>query len=273
MKSIKNYIKELKTKKYHITIYSNDPKEPTRNINFSKKNLIIYIGIFSVIVILISLFFSSLYPIKNFFKVRTNNEKLVEIESKIKRISSEMLVLQEYNNILKYALGDTISKNSITSNSVDSILNSISDIEMTTTNKQSNNNTLNDDNSLDIPFSLPISNFLVSQEFDDEENHFGVDFAGKTGDPIFAPADGVVVFSNYTTDYGNTMILVHGNKFLTKYKHNLCNLKSVGSYVHRGEIIALLGNTGKLSSSPHLHFEIWKNGVPKNPFKYLLIRN
>ncbi|HQJ76485.1 MAG TPA: M23 family metallopeptidase, partial [Bacteroidota bacterium] len=128
-------------------------------------------------------------------------------------------------------------------------------------------------NSLDIPFSLPISNFLVSQEFDDEENHFGVDFAGKTGDPIFAPADGVVVFSNYTTDYGNTMILVHGNKFLTKYKHNLCNLKSVGSYVHRGEIIALLGNTGKLSSSPHLHFEIWKNGVPKNPFKYLLIRN
>lgn len=273
MKSFKYYIKELKTKKYHITIYSNNPKEPTRNINFSKKNLIIYIGLFSVIVILISLFISSILPIKNLFKVRTNNEKLIEIESRIKKISSEMLVLQEYNNILKYALGDTTSKNYVNGNSIDSILNTISDIEINTISKQNIKGNLSDDNSLDIPFSLPISNFLVSQEYDDEENHFGVDFAGKTGDPIFAPADGVVVFSNYTTDYGNTMILVHGNKFLTKYKHNLCNLKSVGSYVHRGEIIAMLGNTGKLSTSPHLHFEIWKNGVPKNPFKYLLIRN
>lgn len=272
MNSIKKFLIELKKKRYHISIYSNDPNEPTRNINLSKKTIFLYSIIFILVFLIFLFLFGSIIPLKFLFKTKSNNEKLVEIESKIKRISAEMLVLQEYNNTLKYVLGDTTQKQNISKKSIDSIINLYSDFELKNGNANSLKTNLNDDISLDIPFSLPTSNYIISQEFDDEENHFGIDFAGKTGDPIYAAADGIVVFSNYTIDYGNTLILVHGNKFLSKYKHNLCNLKPVGSYVHRGEVIALLGNTGRLSSSPHLHFEIWKNGIPKNPLKYLLLK-
>ena len=271
MESIKKHIKEIRTKKYYLSFYSNSPNESTININFSKKTLLIYSSLLIGVIILLMVALI-IFPIGNMIRKVPDASKLKEIDTKIKKISSEILVIQEYNNQLKYALGDTAAGHAANYKSLDSLLNTLNVTEIKNTALEKNTLIL-DDNAIDIPFSMPVSNFIVSQEFDDEENHFGVDFAGKTGDPIYATADGVVVFSNYTVDFGNTMILVHGNKFLTKYKHNLSNLKSVGSYVHRGEIIAMLGNTGRLSSSPHLHFEIWKSGVAKNPFKYLITRH
>jgi murein DD-endopeptidase MepM/ murein hydrolase activator NlpD len=273
MELLKKYITEIRTKKYHLSIFSNDPNEPTKNINFSKKSLIFYSALFVVLIIILMVSLFYIIPLGNMTKKAPDIAKLKEIELKVKKISSEVLILQEYNNQLKFALGDTSVGHAANYRTLDSLLNSLGPVETKNSPNSKAELTLSDDNSLDIPFSLPVSNVVVSQEFDDEENHLGVDFAGKTGDPVYATADGVVVFSNYTVDYGNTMILVHGNKFLTKYKHNLSNLKSVGNYVHRGEMIAMLGNTGRLSTSPHLHFEIWKNGVAKNPFKYLITRN
>lgn len=218
-------------------------------------------------------FFVSIFPLGNMIRKTPDSAKLKEIEAKIKKLGSEIVVIQEYNNQLKYALGDTSAGHAVNYRSLDSLLNSISSTEVKNLKTDGSESSLTEDNAIDVPFSLPVSNFIVSQEFDDEENHLGVDFAGKTGDPVYAAADGVVIFSNYTVDYGNTMIIVHGNKFFTKYKHNMSNLKPVGSYVHRGEMVAMLGNTGRLSTSPHLHFEIWKNGIAKNPFKYLITRH
>jgi murein DD-endopeptidase MepM/ murein hydrolase activator NlpD len=223
-----------------------------------------------IVLLLVSLFY--IIPYGNMLRKAPDAARLKEIDSKIKKINSEIMLIQEYNNQLKYALGDTSAGHAANYKSLDSLLNSINITETKNPISAKYTEPMIEDKAIDIPFSLPVSNLIVSQEFDDGENHFGVDFAGKTGDPVYATADGVVVFSNYSVDYGNTIIIVHGNKFLTKYKHNLSNLKSVGSYVHRGEMIAMLGNTGRLSTSPHLHFEIWKNGVAKNPFKYLITR-
>jgi murein DD-endopeptidase MepM/ murein hydrolase activator NlpD len=273
MESLKNILKEIRTKKYHLTLYTNDPNEPTKNINISKKTLLIYLAFFTGLVMIVLFFIFSMIPLGRMIKSSPDESKLKEIETKIKRVGSEIVVLQEYNNQLRYALGDTSVGHAANYQSMDSLLNSLGSGTEVNDERQNRVSVSHEVSSLDVIFSMPVSNYILSQEFDDGENHFGVDFAGKTGDPVFASADGVVVFSNYTIDYGNTLILVHGNKFLTKYKHNLANLKSVGSYVTRGEMIAMLGNTGRLSSSPHLHFEIWKNGVAKNPIKYLINRN
>jgi murein DD-endopeptidase MepM/ murein hydrolase activator NlpD len=121
-----------------------------------------------------------------------------------------------------------------------------------------------------FPLVTPVRGFLT-QGFDPSRNHFGIDIAAQRGTPIYAAGDGVVVFSGWTYDDGNMVILAHGGGYLTVYKHNQSLLKSTLNGVKRGEAIALLGSSGETSRGPHLHFEVWKNGVPQDPNGYLLV--
>jgi murein DD-endopeptidase MepM/ murein hydrolase activator NlpD len=79
-----------------------------------------------------------------------------------------------------------------------------------------------------------------------------------------------VLFSGWTYDDGNVIILSHGGGVITVYKHNSSLLKSVGSMTKRGDVIALVGNTGRTSKGPHVHFEALKDGVPHDPLQFLL---
>ena len=120
-----------------------------------------------------------------------------------------------------------------------------------------------------FPLLRPTEGF-VTQGFDPPRRHFGMDFAAKRGTPVYAPADGHVVFAGWTYDDGNLLILSHGGGYLTVYKHNQSLLKNTQAMVKRGEPIALLGTSGKTSLGPHLHFEVWKDGVPRDPNEFLL---
>ena len=120
-----------------------------------------------------------------------------------------------------------------------------------------------------FPAVMPTEGY-VTRGFEPEQRHFGLDIAGKMGTPVNAAADGNVVFSGWTADEGFVVIMSHSNGFLTFYKHNQTILKEANLFVKRGEPIALLGNSGRMTSGPHLHFEIWKNGTPVNPSAYLL---
>lgn len=123
-----------------------------------------------------------------------------------------------------------------------------------------------------IPTKLPVEGFL-STDFRKDDWHFpdhlGIDIATSRGTIISAAADGVVLFTKWTEDLGNLIIVSHLNGFLTFYGHNQVLLVRERSFVKKGQAIALLGNSGR-SSAPHLHFEIWKDGVPVDPKEYLL---
>jgi len=100
--------------------------------------------------------------------------------------------------------------------------------------------------------------------------HTGVDIAGSAGLPNYAVRDGVVVKSQcgWNGGYGCYIILDHGSGVQTLYGHNSKLLVSVGEYVAQGQVIALLGSTGR-STGPHLHFEIRLNGRRTNPLKFI----
>ncbi len=124
-----------------------------------------------------------------------------------------------------------------------------------------------------IPTLLPVEGF-VTNEFSRNNlhpfnAHAGIDIAAKRGTVVSASGDGQVVFANWTIDYGNLVIIYHGNDIFTYYGHNDRLLVSEKSFVKKGEPISLLGSSGK-SSGPHLHFEIWTGGVPVDPKKYLM---
>jgi murein DD-endopeptidase MepM/ murein hydrolase activator NlpD len=98
--------------------------------------------------------------------------------------------------------------------------------------------------------------------------HEGIDFSGREGDHILAVAAGIVTFSGRKTGYGNLVEITHGNGLKTRYAHNQANLVEVGDVAEKGQVVALLGSTGR-STGPHVHFEVLRNGKHVNPVKYL----
>ncbi len=98
--------------------------------------------------------------------------------------------------------------------------------------------------------------------------HNGVDFAGKLGSDIIAVASGVVVESGERSGYGGFVEINHGGGFKTRYAHNKKNLVKIGDVVKKGQIIALMGSTGR-STGPHVHFEVYKYGRPVDPATYI----
>ena len=98
--------------------------------------------------------------------------------------------------------------------------------------------------------------------------HAGMDFADRVGSPVVAAADGVISFSGGRMVYGNTVEITHKNGFMTRYAHLSRAIAKEDSRVQAGDLIALLGNTGR-STGPHLHFEIHRNKTALNPFPFI----
>ena len=101
--------------------------------------------------------------------------------------------------------------------------------------------------------------------------HKGVDFAGKYGNDVVAVGDGVVSWSGDRYGYGNLVEIKHGNGYVTRYAHNQENLVAVGDQVRHGQTIALMGSTGRYTC-PHVHFEVWHNGLAVDPANYIQSR-
>ena len=98
--------------------------------------------------------------------------------------------------------------------------------------------------------------------------HEGIDFAGREGSNIVAVASGVVSWSGERSGYGKMVEVAHGDGVITRYAHNQENRVKVGDMVRRGDVVALMGNSGR-STGPHVHFEVHKNGRPVDPASYL----
>ncbi len=99
--------------------------------------------------------------------------------------------------------------------------------------------------------------------------HKGLDIAAPFGTTVVAPADGTVVFASTEGGYGNVLVIDHGYGIKTRYGHLSQILVKAGQKIHRGDKVALTGNTGR-STGPHLHYEVRVNGIPENPRKFIL---
>ena len=118
---------------------------------------------------------------------------------------------------------------------------------------------------------MPPVKGIVTEQFNPEEKHFGIDLVANENAIIKSIADGFVIFSEYSTQTGYVIGIMHGNNLISFYKHNSRVYKKVGSYVFSGEAIAVIGNSGENSTGPHLHFELWDNGVPRDPHDYMIL--
>lgn len=130
-----------------------------------------------------------------------------------------------------------------------------------------------------IPMSKPVDGWFASgygyriSPFTGKRTmHKGIDIAAPVGTPIYAPADGVVIFSGPKAGFGKFIMIAHGHGIVTRYGHNAQLMVSPGDKITRGSQIATVGMTGR-TTGPHLHYEVWVNGRAINPNKFILSPN
>lgn len=117
-------------------------------------------------------------------------------------------------------------------------------------------------------YFAPISG-VITNKFDANNGHFGIDIVSKRNEAIKTIDNGMVVFAEWTLNTGYVIMIQHSSNIISVYKHNSSLLKKIGDYVKAGDLIAIIGNTGEQSSGPHLHFELWVDGSAVNPTDYI----
>lgn len=120
-----------------------------------------------------------------------------------------------------------------------------------------------------VHFFAPIKG-LITNSFNATENHFGTDIVAAPNEVVKATLAGTVIMASWTVETGYIIQIQHENNLISVYKHNAELLKKVGNVVKAGDAIAIIGNSGELTTGPHLHFELWYNGTPINPENYIV---
>ena len=111
---------------------------------------------------------------------------------------------------------------------------------------------------------------IITAGYETEENHLAIDIAAQQGEAIKSVAMGTLIFTDWTPDTGYVVVIQHQRGMISVYKHALTVYKKMGEVVKKGEVIAAVGNTGELTTGPHLHFELWIDGTPVDPQQYIV---
>ena len=273
---------EKKNKFFRFAIINDNSLEEVFNIKFSRARLL---WLTAAILLAISVIFVLLLgytPLRNLIpgksKTHVQNELIVMIQ-KADSLEKSLGNYSLYTKNLKKVLSDSVSLDSVqdlfregfTVKEFDfkpSVEDSILRAEVEAEESISLNSNLKE-KKLNSFFIRPVDG-LITEGFNKKIGHFGVDIVSKKGAFISSIDDGMVLFSSWTHEFGYVLVVKHQNSFISFYNHNSEVFKSKGDYVKSGETIAIIGNSGKYSTGPHLHFELWKGSSPVNPVNYIL---
>lgn len=245
----------MKPNKYTVLLI---PDNESEGKSFSFRRSWLLLIIFAAISIFTIILFAGYFLIPKsieYQKIKEDYNTLAAERLKVMELSHDLQRLQQMDELLRKNLGSDDDLDSISG--VSSINNRSSEYS---TNQISN-----------IPTKAPIDGYITQRMIIRphiwKSNHYGIDISVKEGDPVVASASGVVIFSGWSTDLGNMLIIYHGNDYFTFYGHNQVNLVEKRDIVKRGDVISLAGNTG-ISSGPHLHFEVWEGSNPLDPLEF-----
>ena len=266
--------------KYRFVIMTDSSFEEKLSVKLSRLNVITFLGVilffgfFSIMLLISYTPLSQYVPGKSSIEVQKNLIKL-----NIKSDSLEAILLNSgiyLENINKIINGQDL----VTPENSEEIKNtqipisfdktkedSLFRVKVEAEDKSSIYKKENTNNNNLIFFS-PLAG-LISDGYNNKTKHFGIDLVAKEKSRISSVLDGTVVISHWAYETGYVIGVQHNNDYLSFYKHNSVLLKSVGDYVNAGDHIAIIGNSGELSSGPHLHFELWHKGIPVNPENYI----
>ena len=281
-KKKKHTLLDKLSERFHILLVNE--KTLAKKKLFSSSTINLAGSIVLIFFLLLSTSFIVIYftPLKEYFRGYTSIElRENAIENSMKLDSLENLYLAQSNYIksLKNILSGNVPFEEISENTSSLETNQV-ELEIVKTNKEDSLlRALVDEedkyNALEIEGErftavlFPPAKGELSSSFEDENKHYGVDIAMPENSPVHSISEGIIVFAEWTSETGFVIIAEHLNGLTSIYKHNSSIVKSQGDRIQTGEIIAFTGNTGSLTTGPHLHFELWYQGEPVDPENYI----
>ena len=281
-KKKKHTLLDKLSERFHILIVNEKTLERKKLLSSSSLNLAVSSFIAFLFVLSASFLLIYFTPLKEYFRGYTSLElrqNAVENSMKLDSLESLYITQSNYINSLKDLLSGNISFEELDEN-VSSNENGFNALEIVATNQEDSLlRALVEEEDKYNAFDIQGERFTtvlfppvkggLSSAFDLNSKHYGVDIVMPENSPVHSISEGIVVFSEWTSATGFVIIIEHLNGLTSIYKHNSSIVKSQGDRVGTGEIIAFTGNTGELTTGPHLHFELWYQGEPVDPQSYI----
>ena len=280
-KSFKNKTVNFFNKTFRLVVINDETLEEEGCLKLSRSNIIILASVLLVSAFVISFCIIVYSPLNKHLPGKSSElvqKELVTLALKSDSLASALSISSLYlSNIESIIKGDSINFEYL-----DDSLNKIDNSEINffkskedsllrirvEREDQSSINLNSQRKSKQFLFFPPIEGF-ISDSFNLKTNHYGIDLVAKTGTKIKSIGEGTVVVSDWNPQTGYVIGIQHSENFISFYKHCSVLLRNVGDIITTGENIAIIGNSGELSSGPHLHFELWKSGVPLDPSLFI----
>jgi murein DD-endopeptidase MepM/ murein hydrolase activator NlpD len=278
-------LKKQLTHKFRLIVFDADTYEEIGKMSFTRFSLIIFGALSFVVVIGIVVTIIIYTPLHRLLPAYTDSALQRDIltnAAKVDSLERQIQVRDQYFDNLKKIIQGKVPEN-VESGSAKTV--NINDINLSKSKhdsvlrkevekeEQYNVPLVEDVKSsrrfANLHFFIPVKGLIVNK-FNSEQKHFAIDIVAAPNQAILSVLEGTVIAANWTLATGYVIEVQHDNNLVSFYKHNSALLKEVGDHVSAGETIAIIGNTGELTTGPHLHFELWHNGTPLNPEDYLI---
>ena len=284
-KKTRKIITRLKNK-FRLVVMNDETYEEKISLVLSPMNVFIVIGSIVLFLIISTIYLIAFTGLREYIPGYSSDisirRKMINVSLKTDSLIEEMRVKDEYianinaiinGNVKSEVTGtraDTTQKYAnlnLSASDEDSLLRA--DIEQQDKFSLAvNTGQKGRDDISSFFFFTPLSGVVINK-YRATPDHYGIDIVAQKNAAIKATLDGTVISSNYTIETGHVIQIQHANDLVSVYKHNSALLKKTGERVKAGEAIAIVGNSGEVTSGPHLHFELWYRGSPINPQEYI----
>ena len=274
--------------KYRLIILNETTFEEKISFRLSRLNVFVVMGTLVILLIFLTTYIIAFTPLREYipgYQSITGQREIYDIRLKADSIEKELrakdALLKDIQNIIGGGLPKDTSNQKPSDSSIIKYRSTKANVSAgelalrneydkeTQYNLNPSKGKQNSESSIrSINFFTPVKGSITTK-FDAKEKHYGIDITTSKEEPVKAALDGTVVFADFTVKTGYVIGIQHRQNFMTIYKQNSLLLKSPGQFIRAGEPIAVVGNSSEVKSGPHLHFELWHNGVPVNPLEYI----
>ncbi len=277
----KKPFKERILNKYRLVILNESSYEERFSYKLSALNIFLLSSLLGLIIVLLTIYLIAFTSVREYIPGYDSSQLRKRALQNIEKVDSLTLVVaknQEYMNSIGSVISGEVTKEELTKE-FEIKKNEILKYEFTIKKEDSLLRKIVEKedkfnapdrikNKVEFFLFSPVSGQITSK-YDYGIKHYGIDIALPQKTPIKSVAAGTVVFAEWTVQTGYVVIIEHSFGLISVYKHNDSGLVSQGDPVEAGQVITFSGNTGELTSGPHLHFELWRDGSPIDPEEYI----
>jgi murein DD-endopeptidase MepM/ murein hydrolase activator NlpD len=281
-KNRSNKIKKKLLHKYRLVVLTEETFEERFSFKLNRLNVFVFSTLFAIFLVAITAIIIAFTPLREYipgYSSTSLKKKATALSYKTDSLQNIITVNERYLTSIRKVLSGDVEKVNFNKDSIlelartevaliDFIPSKQDSLLREKVAQEDKYNPLLNANEIGVVFFAPVKG-TISEGYNPESKHFAIDIVTVKNAPVKAAADGTVIFAGWTSETGNVIILKHINNTITTYKHNAYLSKNQGDIVKGGEVIATVGNTGELTTGPHLHFELWREGYPVNPQDFI----